>query len=282
MANDRVRVIARSAAPARLDGRLKLIFAAGPRGTTLACAHATAPLKIVRPFSLEGGGLLVQVLTLGPGMCAGDRQSIDVTVGPGARAVVINQSASRLLAMAEGDHAALNVALTVKPGGQLEYYPGLTIPFTDSSFVQRIAADVEDGARLGLLESWATGRSSRGEHLAFRRISARTRVTLAGQPVYADALELDPCTHDVAGTGVLERHRYVASGFWFGATLAPGEGLVGSDDTLVALGQSAPGQVYLRALAMDGFAMREMVQRAVHVIDRTWDQAPVPLRRFTA
>ena len=43
-----------------------------------------------------------------------------------------------------------------------------------------------------------------------------------------------------------------------------------------------PEQVYFRALAMDGFALGETVQRAVHRIDRAWDQPPVPLRRFTS
>jgi urease accessory protein len=266
----------------RLHGHLTLGFVAGPHGTALRHAHTAAPLKIVRPFPLAGGGLLVQVLTLGPGMCAGDRHSIDVTVDPGARAVIIMQSASRVLAMDEGDQAALDVKLTVRAGGQLEYYPGLTIPFANSSFIQRITATVDTGGRLGLLESWATGRSSRGECLQFRSLSARTLVSVAGLPAYADAMELVPATHDVAGAGVLEGHRYVASGFWHGVTLDRDEPLVAPPGTLFALGQSGPEQVYLRALAMDGYALSETLQRAVHRIDSAWKQPPVPFRRFTS
>jgi urease accessory protein len=170
----------------------------------LAHAHAAAPLKIVRPFPLAGGGVLVQVLSLGPGICAGDAHDIRITVEAGARAVVIMQSASRLLSMPEGTHASQRVTLTVRSGGQLEYYPGLTIPFTDSSFIQNITASVETGGRIGLLESWSTGRSSRGEYLRFRRVSSRTTVTIDGQLAYADALELEPGLHDVQGTGILE------------------------------------------------------------------------------
>ena len=266
----------------RLHGCLRLAFAAGARGTSLRHGHRAGPLKIVRPFPLAGGGLLVQVLTLGPGMCGGDRHSIDVTVDAGARAVIIMQSASRLLAMDEGDHARLDVMLTVRSRGQLEYYPGLTIPFADSSFVQRITASVEPGGRLGLLESWATGRTSRGEYLQFRSISARTQVSVDGSPAYADAMELAPATHDVAGAGVLEGHRYVASGFWHGATLADDDPLAAPPGTLVALGQSGPEQVYLRALSVDGYALSETVQAAVHRIDGAWGQSPVPLRRFTS
>jgi urease accessory protein len=267
---------------ARFRGRLELVFAPGLRGTVLARAHTAAPLKIVRPFPLAGGGVLVQVLTLGPGMCAGDTHEIDVTVEPGARAVVIMQSASRLLSMPEGSHASQDVTLTVRSGGQLEYYPGLTIPFAESSFVQRLAARVDTGARLGILESWSTGRSSRGEHLRFRRISTRTTVTIDRDLAYADAVELEPGAHNVQGTGVLESHRYVASGFWYGATLASGPPLSAPDGTLVALGQSAPGQVYLRALAMDGYALGETLQSAVHSIRSGWHQSAIPFRRFTS
>ena len=74
---------------APVQGRLELVFAPGPRGTSLAHAHVSAPLKIVRPFPLDNGRALVQVLTLGPGLCAGDQYTLDVTVEPGARAVVI-------------------------------------------------------------------------------------------------------------------------------------------------------------------------------------------------
>lgn len=271
-----------AASPERFRGRLELVFSPGLRGTVLAHAHAAAPLKIVRPFSLAGGGALVQVLTLGPGLCAGDTHEIDITVEPGARAVVIMQSASRLLSMPDGSHASQEVTLNVRSGGQLEYYPGLTIPFADSSFIQRIAAHIDSGARLGILESWSTGRSSRGEYLRFRRISTRTTVAIDGELAYADAMELEPAAHNVQGTGILEAHRYVASGFWCGATLASGPPLTAPEGTLIAIGQSAPGQVYLRALAMDGYALGETLQAAVNRIHTGWQQPSIPFRRFTS
>jgi urease accessory protein len=264
-----------------VDGRLELVFAPAGRGTVLAHAHVTAPLKIVRPFPLDGGRALVQVLTLGPGMCAGDRCTIDVTVEPGARAVVIMQSASRLLGMPDGEHARQSVTLTVRGDGQLEYYPGLTIPFADSDFVQRVHARADAGARLGVLETWATGRTGRSEYLRFRRLSSRTTIAVDDALVYADALELSPEVADVSGTGVLEHYRYIASGFWHGATLADDPAPPASDGALLAIGQSAADQVYLRALAMDGYTLGEMLQAAVQRINAAWGLEAIPLRRFT-
>lgn len=269
----------RTAAPVK--GRLELVFEPGRNGTSLAHAHVSAPLKIVRPFSLDGGRALVQILTLGPGLCAGDDYSIDVTVEPGARAIVIMQAASRILGMTDGAHATQSVNLVVRAGGQLEYYPGLTIPFPDSSFIQRVRVAAQTGSRVGVLESCAMGRRSRGEHLRFRRVSSRTTVEIDGSPAYADAIDLEPALLNVAGTGILENYRYLASGFWHGVS-PDFTGAGTASETLMAFGPSAPEQVFLRALAMDGYAMAGVLQSAVDRINAAWNLDAIPLRRFTS
>jgi urease accessory protein len=274
-------VIAIEPRAAPVQGRLELVFAPGPHGTSLAHARVSAPLKIVRPFPLDNGRALVQVLTLGPGLCAGDEYTLDVTVEPGARAVVIMQAAARVLAMTGDAQATQSVNLTVHSGGQLEYYPGLTIPFADSRFVQRVHVAATADARVGILENWSMGRSSRGEYLRFRRLSSRTTVAVDGSPVYADAIELEPSRTHAEATGILERYRYMASGFWLGASpdLA---GVSSIDGTVMAFGHTAPGQVYLRALAMDGYAMGRLLESAVDRINAAWNMEAIPLRRFTS
>jgi len=265
-----------------VNGRLELVFALRGADSSLAHAYVSAPLKIVRPFPLAGGGLLVQILTLGPGLCAGDDCRIDVTVERGARAVVIMQAASRILGMAEGTQATQSVNLVVAPGGQLEYYPGLTIPFADSCFQQRVKIAADPQSRLGIVECWATGRRTRGEYLRFRRLSSRTVVTIDGQPVFADALEIDANSNLAAGSGILEGHEYVASGFWHGVPPDSSIAVAGTD-ALVAFGRTtSPEQVFLRALAHDGFAMSSLVQSAVDIIARAWGSEPIPIRRFVS
>jgi urease accessory protein len=263
-------------------GRLDLVFAAARAATALAHAHVRAPLKVVRPFELEDGRLLVQILHLGPGLCGGDEYVIDISVEPGARAVVIMQSASRVIGMPEGAHASQSVILRVATGAHLEYYPGLTIPFADSSFVQRVHVNAAHDSRVGIVETWGTGRAVRGEHLAFRRISSRTTMTIHGEIVYADATELEPATNDVSGAGVLDGHRYIASGFWHNAVLEADAALATRNGVLSAFGHSTPSSVYLRALAMDGCAMAETTGEAVRIVNAAWGLPPIPLRRFTA
>jgi urease accessory protein len=263
-------------------GRLELVFVASPTGTSLSHAYVSAPLKIVRPFQLAGGGLLVQLITLGPGLCAGDDCRLDITVESGARAVVIMQAASRILGMPEGAQATQSVNLLVAPGGQIEYYPGLTIPFAESGFRQRVTIAADRQSRIGILECWATGRQARGEYLRFRHLSSRTIVTLNGQPAFADALEIDAASNLTASAGILEGHRYVASGFWYGV---PPEASIAlpATDALMAFGRTAsPDQVFLRALAHDGVAMSDLVQSAVDVICGAWGLETIPIRRFVS
>jgi urease accessory protein len=213
-------------------------------------------------------------------MCGGDRYTIDVTVEPGARAIVVAQSASRILGMAEGVHATQTVRLRVHAGGQLEYYPGLTIPFPRSSLEQRVEVRADAGARVGVLESWAMGRRGRGEYLQFRRICSRTTFEVDGVATSTDVVHLEPAAANLAGTGILDGYGYLASGYWCDATLpAP---VPVPESVLLAVGQARPNHVYLRALAADGYALGESLQGALTQIHAGWRQAPIPIRRFTS
>ncbi len=265
----------------RLKGRIELVFRHGCKGTSLACSRVAAPLKIVRPFALDDGRAIVQILTLGPGLCGGDDCTLDVIVERGARAVVIMQAASRILGMGDGAAATQSVNLVVGAGALLEYYPGLTIPFADSCLKQRITVSADRDSRVGILESWAMGRTTRNEYLRFKYLSSRTVVSIGNRPVFADALEIEPATMHAAATGALENHRYVASGFWYGV---PEDALRAPRAmSLVAFDRCASrDQVFLRALAHDGYELAATLQSAVNTINAAWGLEPIPLKRFVS
>ncbi len=264
----------------RLNGRIELVFRRGCKGTSLAHSHVSAPLKIVRPFALDDGRALVQVLMLGPGLCGGDTCTIDIIVEPGARAVVIMQTASRILGMSDGAFATQSVNLVAGAGALLEYYPGLTIPFADSRLKQRITVTADRDSRVGILESWAMGRTTRDEYLLFKHLSSRTVVSIDGRPAFADALEIEPARMNAAGTGALESHGYVASGFWYGVPEHAPLTLPGST-SLVAFDRCVSrDQVFLRALAYDGYEMATTLQSAIDAVNAAWGLEAIPLRRF--
>jgi len=133
-----------------------------------------APFRIVRPFVPDDGSALLQYGHVGPGLIGGDVYALDVTVEPGAHAILVAASATRLHRMAPGASAVQRVRCTLMDGGALEYYPGLTIPFPQTEFVQTVTVTGGPTAKFGMLETWAMGRVERGEYLAFRRLSSRT------------------------------------------------------------------------------------------------------------
>jgi urease accessory protein UreH len=271
-----------------LSGAARLTFCRRGSATVLASANVQAPLKLVRPFPLPDGRLVVPLITLGPGLCGGDRCTIDVEVGAGARVIVTNTAATRVLGMTDHQQAIQRVRLTAGPAAHLEFYPGLTIPFPDSAFVQEIEATAATDARVGILETWALGRAARDEYLRFRRLLSRTTLRVSGSLIYADTTLLEPRTAAVGWAGVLDRRRYLVSGFWYGADLpstdqrgqTPNLPVSDTSAELVAFGQSNPRQVFLRALGNDRQSLDGIVRDALSRVADAWEVPPLRLERF--
>ena len=263
------------------DGFAELTFGFRAGRTVLTHSRIHAPVSLIRPFALDDGGQLVQLITVGPGLCAGDRLDIRIAVESGARVTLTTTAATRILSMETNELAEQRVELRIAAGATLEYYPAVTIPFPGSAFVQTIDVQMESGARAGVLETWALGRTSRDEHLRFRRLSNRTLLYVDGTLVYADATELRPERDRLDGNGVLAGRRYLASGVWYGVTLpdetaAPVDGA----DLVAVLMQSKPEVVSLRALGSDAPSLETTVGNAMGCIAAAWRHAPVSLARF--
>jgi urease accessory protein len=249
--------------------------------TVLAESGARAPAALIRPFPLDDGRQLVQLITIGPGLCAGDRIHVRIDVRPGAGVVVTTPAANRILSMDAAAHAEQHVEIAVASGATLEYYPAVTIPFPDSEFLQTIRVDAAADARVGVLETWALGRTSRQEYLRFRSLSSRATLHVAGEFIYADATELRPDSADLSGAGLLAGRRYLAAGFWYGLTLPDEDATpVTGDDPMIAIAQSKPGLAYLRALGSDAPALDAALRRATDRIAAAWSTTPVRLDRF--
>ena len=270
-----------SSADCGVEGLAELTFACRGGRTVLTRSRVRAPMTLVRPFPLANGRQLVQLITLGPGLCGGDVVRLHLTAEEGASVVVTTTAATRVLSMHPGAHAEQHVEIDVARGATVEYYPAVTIPFPESAFVQTVDVRATPGARVGVMETWALGRTARGEYLDFRSLSNRTSLRVDGELAYADATELDTSVPAVRGAGVIAGRRYLATGFWYGATLTeePREG-ASDDDLLLVLAQSRPGIAFLRALGSDAPALDAAVTQAARRVAAAWGQAAVPLDRF--
>jgi urease accessory protein UreH len=262
-------------------GSAELIFARQGARTVLAVSRIAAPMTVIRQFETADGRLVVQLITLGPGLCAGDAIHIDVTVEDGARVILTTTAATRVMTMVPGLRAEQHVRLRAGHDATLEYYPAVTIPFPGSALVQTVAVVAAPSARVGVIETWAMGRAARDEYLRFRSLSSRTTLHVGGVLTYADAMQIDPAVDEAAATGVLARRRYAAAGFWYGATLPIEPGAPpATDGVLAAFAQSAPDVVYLRALADDGPDLDAVLRRSVERIAAVWQLPAVHMDRF--
>jgi urease accessory protein len=249
--------------------------------TRLLHARVTAPVAFVRPFEQPDGRLVVQLATLGPGLCGGDAVELDVTVDDGADVLLTTTAATRVMSMEPGDRAQQHVRVRAGRNARFEYYPALAIPFPGSTLSQTLAIDADVSARIGVVESWAFGRTARDEYLAFQSLRSRTTLTVGGALLYADALQLEPGQDDVANAGVLDGRRYLAAGFFTGLdSTAAGDPMSWPDDVDVALAASRPGLAYLRVLANDGPALDAAVRHSLERVALSWGRPAPRLDRF--
>ena len=265
-----------------MNGTAELVFARERGRTILKKSRVEAPMAVVRPFDLPDGGVLIQIVSLGPGLCGGDRITVDARAGQGTRVAITTTAATRVMSMDAGACAEQRITLHAEEDAVMEYYPCVTIPYPGSALRQTIDVDTAPGARVGVLECWAMGRTARSEYLAFRSLVSGTTIASGGRRTYVDAMRLEPQSADLAGAGILAGGRYLASGVWTGVGSALDAEPVApsTDGPLVAFGTSSPGVAYLRVLAGDGPCVDRVMRASVERVARSWGLPPVCLRRF--
>src|SRR3954471_5485997 len=79
-----------------VKGHLELVFENQAGQTILKVPRQEPPLKVVRAFSLPGGGALVHLHNLSGGVLGGDKLETTVRVEAGATAQLTTTSATRL------------------------------------------------------------------------------------------------------------------------------------------------------------------------------------------
>jgi urease accessory protein len=255
------------------EAKLELTLAVREGKTYIAQQSTTAPLKIWRPFEVGEGRVLVQIVNVSPGLMAGDVYTINITIEEDAKVILVNQSATKLHQMPDGIMAKQTVDIQVANNAELEYYPGLTIPFPETHYEQCVLITLAEQAKFAMLERYAVGRIERGEVHKFRRVSSQIRITKEGRPVYADGLEL------AEGVGLLDGHSYVANGVWCWGALPQVEART-SDKVVLVSGQIAGGVGYVRALAQSGLELKTCLDAVIKKWRREQGMEEVMFSRF--
>lgn len=183
------------------------------------------PLRIVRPFALEDGSVLVHLHNVSGGLLGGDRLMTSVNVGAGASLQLTTTGATRVYRSKQDDAATLQVnRFTVSRDALLEYVPDAIIPFAGSKFRQETSVDLEKGGGLLWWEILAPGRSARSELFEYDSVELKTDLKADGQMIAADNVKIEPKRSDISSVARLGRYRYwtafyivrvgLDAGFW--------------------------------------------------------------------
>jgi len=254
------------------DGLLSLQFRRRGARTEVGRQETRAPLKVLRPFWLDDGRAVLQIIGVGPGVLAGDHYTLNVHMEEGARVILLNQAATKIHSMPDGGSASLQASFSLEDGAELEYYPGLNIPYPDAEFEQHLKVSLAKTSRFATLERWSCGRA--GEHKQYRRMRSWLKVQRVNRPLYADLTELvgrdlQPEGDDLA---VLERRRQLASGmsWWPGDSMALPESMLRPPDLsqpdVVTAGAFGPHGRYLRGFGMNGVTLNGLLSETL----KTW------------
>ena len=196
------------------NGRLALEFAldAGTSRTVMRINEQRQPLKVVRAFDLDAGAALVHIHNLSGGVLAGDRLSLDLTVGPRASVQLTSTGATRVYRSRPGaPPAEFSTRVRVCQDGLLEYLPDPLIPFAGCRYVQHTDVELEDGAGLFWWETIAPGREARGEVFSYDALELSFRLQAGGLLIATERSDLDPAVRPLCSAARLGPYRYFSS-----------------------------------------------------------------------
>ena len=258
----------------RATGRVALTVAAQGGVTRRVRVQEHGSLRVRFPNSADA--LEAVIVNTGGGMTGGDRFSIAMTVGEGAR-LIAGTAAAEKIYRSTGPDAEMDVALDVHAGGHLSWLPQETILFDRARLKRRIEIDLAQGASLIMAEAVVFGRAAMGEAMNNGLFADRWRLRRDGRLVYADAALLDGAIADKLG------ERAVTSGGIAIASvlIAPaGETTIAAVRALEFAGEAGisawNGLALARLVARDGATLRRdliaVLAALGHSVPRLWLQ----------
>ncbi|WP_229402312.1 urease accessory protein UreD [Micromonospora okii] len=199
--------------PAGANGKvgvLRLGFARRGDRTILADLYRQSPLLVQRAlyWDEEMPDLpCVMVLTTSGGVLQGDRLRMDVDVGPGARAHVVTQSATKIQEM-DANYGTQIQSFTLADDAYVEFLPEPVIPFRRSRFVSHTRVRLPRSATMLYAEVLQPGRKyyGDGEIFAYDLFSSELRAERPdGRGLFVEKFVVTPGRFPVARLGVMER-----------------------------------------------------------------------------
>ena len=190
-------------------GFLHLGFERRDRHTILARLDRRAPYMAQRALycDQEMPDLAwVFLITTTGCLLQGDRLALDVRLGPGARAHVTTQSATKIHAM-DANYAAQTQTVTLSDDAYLEFLPDPVIPHRNARFVSDTRISVAPTATLLFSEIIQPGRKHHHPDECFGTTVMSASISAArsdGHALFNEKLLIDPQRNPMRQTGVMD------------------------------------------------------------------------------
>ena len=146
------------------------------------------------------------MITTGGCVLQGDRLALDVSLGPGARAHVTTQSATKVHSM-DANYAHQTQSFTLGEGAYLEFLPDPLIPHRQARFANDTRIVIDPTASLLCSEIVQPGRKHHHPDECFGAtlLSLATSATRpGGQPLFSEKLVIEPLRNPMRQSGVMD------------------------------------------------------------------------------
>jgi urease accessory protein len=238
----------------RAHGRLLLSSKFTPQGSAIDSFRTSGSMKALFTHgpALEG----IMINTSG-GLTGGDAFDVEITAGRESTLALTTQAAERAY-RAAGGAARVDTRLCVEQGASLYWLPQELIVFDGSALARRLRVDLQEAARVLMVEQIVFGRTAMGERITQTQLDDRIEITRSGQPLYLDRIVIDgDAEAQLSASAVARANRAVAT------VVCVDPQVESKLDSLREMlpetaGASllAPDLLVLRLLAEDSFLMR--------------------------
>jgi urease accessory protein len=191
------------------SGRLRLGFERRDGRTVLADLESRTPYLAQRVLhcddALPDMAWLFMITTSGC-VLQGDRLALDVSLGPGARAHVTTQSATKIHSM-DANYAQQTQSFTLGEGAYLEYLPDPLIPHRQARFASDTRITVDPSASMLCSEIVQPGRRHHHPDECFGAtlLSLATSATRpGGETLFSEKLVMEPLRNPMRQSGVMD------------------------------------------------------------------------------
>ncbi|OOF58891.1 urease accessory protein UreD [Rodentibacter myodis] len=203
-----------------MNSKLKLSTKLSSNGTTqLAEYFATPPFKVMTLPNYSGSwlkGLNAMQMSSSPGVLAGDRLDIQISLAKSTALSLNTQAFTRVQAMNEGDSAEQITHIQLAAQSRLFYLPHPLVLHKDSAFKQKTLIEMQENSELIYGEIVAIGRVLNEERFAFRHFSSHLKIDVlqngkGKRPLVSDCIQWLPSQMNLTALSQMENYSHQGS-----------------------------------------------------------------------